>query len=138
MAEYVDHRIDEPVSFADGLAAASQSRSPPADAEKDPARSPLAERFFGLSIDLLCCLGFSGRFSRLSPSGERTLNFSREELMMRPFIEFVHPDDRDPCWTRIATFAAATARWSSKIVISAWTVPSDGCAGTQRPTNSRV
>ncbi len=55
----------------------------------------LTERFFDLSIDLLCCLGFDGYFRRLSPSWERVLGFSREELMSKPFIEFVHPDDRE-------------------------------------------
>lgn len=55
----------------------------------------IAERFFDLSIDLLCCLGFDGVFRRLSPSWERVLGYTREELMSRPFIEFVHPDDRE-------------------------------------------
>jgi PAS domain S-box-containing protein len=55
----------------------------------------LQDRFFELSIDLLCFLGFDGYFRRLNPAWERTLGFTREELMSRPFIEFVHPDDRD-------------------------------------------
>jgi PAS domain S-box-containing protein len=55
----------------------------------------LEERFFDLSIDLLCFLDFSGHFKRLNPAWERTLGFTREELMSKPFIEFVHPDDRE-------------------------------------------
>lgn len=51
------------------------------------------DQFFDVSIDLLCCLDFSGYFKRLSTSWERTLGFTRQELMARPFIEFVHPDD---------------------------------------------
>jgi PAS domain S-box-containing protein len=54
----------------------------------------LEARFFSISIDLLCFLDFDGYFKRLNPAWERTLGFSREELMSRPFIEFVHPDDR--------------------------------------------
>jgi PAS domain S-box-containing protein len=52
------------------------------------------ERFFELSIDMLCVLGFDGYFRRLNPAWERTLGFTVAELMARPFHEFVHPDDR--------------------------------------------
>jgi PAS domain S-box-containing protein len=55
----------------------------------------LETRFFAVSIDMLCCLDFSGRFRRLNPAWERTLGFTPAELMSRPFIEFVHPDDRE-------------------------------------------
>jgi PAS domain S-box-containing protein len=54
----------------------------------------LEERFFALSIDMLCFLDFSGYFKRLNPAWEQALGFTREELMSKPFIEFVHPDDR--------------------------------------------
>jgi PAS domain S-box-containing protein len=54
----------------------------------------IEERFFDLSIDLLCVLGFNGYFKRLNRAWERTLGFSIAELTSRPFLEFVHPDDR--------------------------------------------
>ncbi len=52
------------------------------------------EGFFAVSRDLFCFLDFSGYFRRLNPAWEQTLGFTREELMSRPFVEFVHPDDR--------------------------------------------
>jgi PAS domain S-box-containing protein len=55
----------------------------------------LEDRFFANSIDMLCMLDFNGYFKQLNPAWERTLGFTREELMSRPFIEFVHPDDRE-------------------------------------------
>jgi PAS domain S-box-containing protein len=63
--------------------------------EITPPLRELEERFFDLSIDMLCFLDFSGYFKRLNPAWETTLGFTRTELMSKPFIEFVHPDDRD-------------------------------------------
>jgi PAS domain S-box-containing protein len=65
---------------------------PESDTEAD---RQLEDRFFAVSIDMLCCLDFSGHFKRLNPAWERTLGFTPAELMSRPFIEFVHPDDRE-------------------------------------------
>jgi PAS domain S-box-containing protein len=58
------------------------------------AAKEMEHRFFAESIDLLCFLDFNGYFKRLNPAWEKTLGYTREELMSRPFIEFVHPDDR--------------------------------------------
>jgi len=63
------------------------------DAEN--AEREIEDRFFEDSIDLLCHLDFNGHFKRLNPAWECTLGFTREELMSRPFIDFVHPDDRE-------------------------------------------
>ena len=52
------------------------------------------DRFFALSFDLLCVAGFDGYFKLLSPSWTKTLGYSLEELRARPFVDFVHPDDR--------------------------------------------
>ena len=64
-------------------------------ADTNPVGSySIEERFFELSIDMLCVLGFDGYFRRLNAAWERTLGFTIDELKSRPFYEFVHPDDR--------------------------------------------
>gem|GEM_PF-5243051 len=52
-------------------------------------------RFFELSQDLLCTASPDGRFRDLNPAWERTLGYSLEELVGSPFIDLVHPEDRE-------------------------------------------
>lgn len=53
------------------------------------------DRFFTMSIDLLCIAGFDGYFKRLNPAWERTLGYTTEELCTQPYLDLVHPDDRE-------------------------------------------
>ena len=51
-------------------------------------------RFMHLSIDMFCTAGFDGYFKSLNPSWEKALGFTTDQLMARPYLEFIHPDDR--------------------------------------------
>lgn len=53
------------------------------------------DRFFDLSLDMLCIAHFSGYFVKLSAAWERTLGFTREELQSKRMFDFIHPDDRE-------------------------------------------
>jgi PAS domain S-box-containing protein len=50
-------------------------------------------QFFDLSLDLFCVVGLDGCCKLVNGSFERVLGYSREELMARPIMDFVHPDD---------------------------------------------
>ena len=54
------------------------------------------DRFFKLSLDLFCVASFEGYFVRVNPAWQTVLGWSEEELRSRPFMEFMHPDDRAP------------------------------------------
>lgn len=50
--------------------------------------------FFNRSLDMHCLAGFDGFLKRVNPAWTRTLGYEMDELLKRPLIEFIHPDDR--------------------------------------------
>ena len=58
------------------------------------ARTSPAQRFFDLSVDMLCLAGTDGYFKTLNQAWSETLGYEDGELLQRPFVEFVHPADR--------------------------------------------
>lgn len=60
---------------------------PQSDADRD--------NHFKLSLDLLCVADIDGYFKQVNPSWTRVLGWTESELLSRPSIEFVHPDDRE-------------------------------------------
>jgi sigma-B regulation protein RsbU (phosphoserine phosphatase) len=52
------------------------------------------ERLFSFSLEMLCIAGMDGFFKRLNLAFEQTLGYPLAELMARPLLDFVHPDDQ--------------------------------------------
>lgn len=62
-------------------------------------------RLYALAVDMLGTATLDGRFKELSPSWERTLGFSRQELMGRPYVDFIHPEDKARTLSETDTFS---------------------------------
>ena len=77
-------------------------------AERKRAEAELAT-LFETSPDMLCIAGVDGVFRRLNPAWEKTLGFTAAELMSRPYVEFVHPEDRDPTTAEAGAVAGGSA-----------------------------
>jgi PAS domain S-box-containing protein len=69
------------------------------------AESP---RHFELALDMICIAGFDGYFKRVNPAFERILGYSEADLLGRPFLDFVHPDDRESTEEEAAAISEGT------------------------------
>ena len=68
----------------------------------DHASATAAEdRLWDMSLDLLATAGHDGYLTRLSASWEHALGYSRGELMSRPYLELVHPEDLEATIARV-------------------------------------
>ena len=90
------------------------------------------DRFFDMSVEMLCVAGFDGWFKHLNPSWEKVLGWTAAELMARPFTEFVHPDDRGATVDRAAAAERRRrSRWISRTATWPRTAPTAGSPGAR-------
>ena len=80
----------------------SAQSSPPGLAEQGPE----LEGFLQLSLDLFCVASPDGFFRWLSPRWSELLGWSIEELCAEPFVEFVHPLDREATLAEMSKLGA--------------------------------
>src|ERR1700722_19730205 len=61
---------------------------------------------FELSHDAFCIAGFDGYLRRANPAFARSLGYTLDELLARPFMDNVYPDDVELVRTVLAALAA--------------------------------
>ncbi|MDX6718640.1 MAG: hypothetical protein QOJ63_894 [Solirubrobacteraceae bacterium] len=83
---------------------------------RDITRQKLAEaqlrassRYVEVSRDLTVTAGFDGYLKSLNPAVSATLGWSDEELLAQPFIDRVHPDDREATRAEVQLLADGQA-----------------------------
>jgi PAS domain S-box-containing protein len=78
------------------------------------------ERFFDLSTDLMGIGALDGNFKRVNLAFERTLGYSRQELLSRSFLDIVHPADRSMAVEILDEFSGgdAAAQFENRCVRS--------------------
>lgn len=52
------------------------------------------EHIFSLAPDIIAITDFSGRFKKLNPAASNLLGYGTEELLSRPFGDFLHPEEK--------------------------------------------
>src|SRR5690242_7536766 len=55
-----------------------------------------SQRFFTYSPDLLVIIDFEGKIRLTNPAWQARLGYSQEELIAKPIIELIHPEDQMP------------------------------------------
>jgi two-component system sensor histidine kinase/response regulator len=69
-------------------------------------RTEELDQFFNVTLDILAIASTKGYFLRLNPTIEKVLGHTREELMAKRFLEFVHPDDVDRTMEAVSRLAS--------------------------------
>jgi PAS domain S-box-containing protein len=64
------------------------------------------DRILEVSQDMISISGMDGYFKYLNPAWKKNLGYTDEELMSKPLLDFVHPDDRAKTLGEIESLAA--------------------------------
>ncbi len=95
--------------------------------------------FFELTADLVAIADIEGHFRQINPAWSKTFGYSNEELLAKPFMDFIHPDDKERTRQVIAeklkrgetvlTFENRYIRKDGSVVWLEWTSHPDTAKG---------
>jgi PAS domain S-box-containing protein len=82
------------IILAAGLGLAALAAALGLNAARRARAQEEVDRIFNLSRDVITVADFDGNLRRVNPAAEEVLGYTRQELLERPYLELVHPDDR--------------------------------------------
>jgi PAS domain S-box-containing protein len=91
----IESRRDGVLVLAGGLPLAAVTGALALTTERRRRATREVERYFTLSPEMVILAGFDGYWKRVNPTVEAVLGYTEREALARPFMEFVHPDDRE-------------------------------------------
>lgn len=94
LAQNPEERVGGFTDILSRLVATQLGIQGPDSLDTPPTPQSLEQRLFDKSRDMLCIAGIDGFLKRVNPAFERTLGWSARELYGRPFVDFIHEEDR--------------------------------------------
>jgi PAS domain S-box-containing protein len=91
----VDSSRDTWLVFGTGLALAAVTGVLALTRDRQRQAMREVERYFTLAPEMVVLAGFDGYWKRVNPTVEVLLGYTEREARGRPFMELVHPDDRE-------------------------------------------
>ncbi len=67
----------------------------PAPRKQQKATYEQLDSLFMLSLEMMCVGTADGYFTLVNPAWERVLGYTSDEMKSKPWLDFVHPDDRE-------------------------------------------
>ena len=64
------------------------------------------DRILNLSSDLICVADMDGYWKYLNPAWEKTMGYTIEETLARPFMDLIHPEDHKNSNDEVASLAS--------------------------------
>src|SRR6478609_5437610 len=109
------HLLHRLVPSLEALLAAARDREV-MNTELEASRKEL-ERFFDLTSDLFF-IGDETRVRRMNPASERVFGYTATEIQARPYVELIHPDDRNRTTALVEALARSggTAQFENRCV----------------------
>ena len=124
-----DSIADAWLVLATGLALAAVTAALVVTSQRRSRATRELERYFTLAPEMVIVAGFDGYWKRVNPTVEAVLGYTEREALARPFMEFVHPDDRERTEQEARRVVKARRVVSSRTGSFARTARTNGSSG---------